>query len=150
MYINCSAVEMNPRGTPQQLCSIFLAYMIRLSDLQLAGRVHLETMAYRKNFEKHIIKKSKTFCNDRIILQVCAVKCTLKSLYKQRGSFSFHLTMVNVLFFYSVAIIRASMSTAVLSFLIDTSLIRDAESDATYNQLSDTLTTVFIEPLKLV
>ncbi len=42
MYINFSAVKMNPRGTPQQLCSTRVANMNRKYHLQLFGREHFE------------------------------------------------------------------------------------------------------------
>ncbi len=61
MYINCSAVKMNGRGTPQQLYSILVAYMNLLSHLQLFIQEHLEKRAYLKilqnvDFKNYTIK----------------------------------------------------------------------------------------------
>ncbi len=57
MYISCSAVKMNPRGTPQQLCSTLVANMSRKSHLQLFGREHLEKRAYLKTLQIVDFKK---------------------------------------------------------------------------------------------
>ncbi len=51
MYINCNAIKMDRRGTPQQLYSILVANMNRQSHLQLFGREHLEKRAYLKKMQ---------------------------------------------------------------------------------------------------
>ncbi len=46
-----SAVKMDRRGTSQQLYSILVANMNRLSHLQLFGREHLEKRAHLKKLQ---------------------------------------------------------------------------------------------------